>query len=92
MPSRWFKRRWEESCGDEFDSWGAATYYFEVGEDGWPLRQVEVYDNGPTLRYGPEHEEDKYGQVGQAQLDESEDWAAWAITAEDFEQAWSPDA
>jgi len=37
----WFQRRWEESRGDQFASWGAATYYFEVGPDGRPVRQVE---------------------------------------------------
>ena len=55
--SRWFKRRWEETRGDEFASWGAATYFFEVSDDGWPSRQIEVYDHGPTLRYCPGREE-----------------------------------
>ena len=92
VPIRWFKRRWEEARGDEFSSWGAATYYFEVGEDGWPRRQIEVYDKGPTLRYGTEHVMDEYGLLGQAQLDELEDWTPWAISSEDFERAWSADA
>jgi hypothetical protein len=65
MELRWFRRRWEESRGDGFASWGAATYFFEVGPDGRPVRQVEVYDAGPTLRYGPDHPEDEFGQLGQ---------------------------
>ena len=89
MQLRWFRRRWEEFRGDRFASWGAATYLFEVGPDGWPVRQVEVYDNGPTLRYGPDHPEDEFGQLRQARLDDGEDWTPWTITAEEFEEAWS---
>lgn len=89
MGTRYFKRRWDETRGDEFDSWGAATYFFEVDASGWPTRQVEVYDAGPTLRYGPDHEEDQYGQLGQAQLDALEDWTPWAISSEEFEQVWA---
>lgn len=89
MSLRYFKRRWEESRGDAFDSWGSAVYYFEVSDDGWPTRQVEVYEAGPRLRYGPGREEDEYGGLGQARLDEFEDWASWAITADEFEQVWA---
>jgi len=91
VPTRWFMRRWEEVRGDQFSSWGAGTYYFEVGDDGWPTRQIEVYDSGPVLRYGPDHPEDEYGQLSQAKLDEIEDWSPWAIAAMDFEAAWSAD-
>ena len=86
---RWFKRRWDESRGDQFDSWGASTYFFEVGDDGWPTRQVEIYDDGPTLRYGPDRTEDEYGQLGDARLDALEDWTGWAISAAEFERVWS---
>ncbi len=85
---RYYRRRWNATRGDEFDSWGAATYYFEVGKDGWPTRQVEVYDASQVLRYGPGHEEDEYGQLGRARLDELEDWAPWAVSQDDFEEAW----
>src|SRR5690242_1847415 len=42
MPSRFFRRRWAESRGDEFDGWGHSVWYFEVGEDGWPVRWGRV--------------------------------------------------
>lgn len=89
MSTRWFRRRWEESRGDEYDAWGPSTWFFEVGADGWPRRQVEVYDDGPTLRYGPERDEDRYGGLGQVRLDEFEDWSRWAISSEEFEEAWN---
>jgi hypothetical protein len=86
---RWFRRRWEESRGDEFDCWGSATYYFEVDADGLPIRQVEQYDNGPTLRYGPDHLEDQYGGLSTSRLEEIEDWTRYAVTSETFEESWS---
>jgi hypothetical protein len=89
VANRYFKRRWEESRGDEDDSWGASTWYFEVGVDGWPIRQVEVYDSGPMLRYGPGHEDDSRGGLGRSQLDELEDWEPWAIPSEEFERLWA---
>jgi hypothetical protein len=52
----WYRRRWEESRGDADDAWGGSTWYFEVGDDGTPIRQIEIYDLGPTFRYGPGHE------------------------------------
>jgi hypothetical protein len=91
MDGRFYRRRWDDSRGDEFDGWGPSVWYFEVGNDGWPVRQVEVYDSGPVLRYGPGHEQDRYGGLGEASLDDpDEDWSPFAITQEAFERAWNP--
>jgi hypothetical protein len=54
--TRCFRRRWHESRGDEFASWALPPTYFEVGDDGWLTRQIEVYDAGPTFRNGLGHE------------------------------------
>lgn len=89
MGNRYFRRHWDQSRGDQFDALGAATYYFEVGEDGWPFRQIEVYDSGPVLRYGPNRPEEEFGGLGKAQLDDVEDWSSWATTEEMFDEAWS---
>lgn len=91
MAERWFKWRWDESRGDENDHWGPSTWLFEVDADSWPLRQIEVYDAGPILRYGPDHHRDEYGGLGQARLDESENWPEGEITADEFEAAWTDD-
>jgi hypothetical protein len=89
MPSRFFRRPWDESRGDDFDGWGHSVWYFEVGEDGWLIRQIEAYDSGPVLRYGPGHEEDEYGCLGQASLDDSEgDWSRYTIAPDSFEHVW----
>jgi hypothetical protein len=86
VPTRWFRRRWNESS-DRFDSWGAVTYYYQV-TDGWTVRQIVVYDNGPILRYGPEHRADDFGQMEWRQMNGAEDWTAWTVTSKEFDEAW----
>ena len=86
---RFYRRRWDESRGDAFDAWGHSVWYFEVDDAGWPVRQVEVYDTGPVLRYGPEHEEDQYGGLGRASLNDPEgDWSQFVVTRDVFERVW----
>ncbi len=85
--SRYFRRRWAESRGDAYDSWGPATYFFETTDTGEVVRQVEVYENGPVLRYEPERVEDEYGGRSSSPLDLGE-FDDFASTAEDFEQVW----
>lgn len=88
MATQYYRRPWNESRDDHYYSWGPATYYFEVGDDGWPIRQIEVYDFGPTLRYGPGHEEDEFGLLAQAPLGHLGEWQPWSIAEAEFEQAW----
>ncbi|MDO7869555.1 hypothetical protein [Nocardioides jiangxiensis] len=88
---RYFKRRWEESRGDADDAWGPSWWYFEVDHDGYPLRQVEVYDRGPTKRYSLDEPEDADGRLGTVRLDDGEDWTVWRIGADDFERVWADD-
>jgi hypothetical protein len=89
VPNRFYCRRWEEIRGDEFSNWGHSVWYFEVDDDGWPVRQVEVYDAGRVLRYGIGHEEDGHGGLGQASLyDSDEDWGPFEITGAEFQRVW----
>jgi hypothetical protein len=90
VESRYLCRRWDEARGDEFDGWGHSVWYFEVHDGGYPIRQIEVYDDGPVLRYGPGHQEDRYGCLGYASLDDAEeDWSRFVITREAFERVWN---
>lgn len=89
MTSQHYQRRWDESRGDEYDAWGASTWFFEVESDGSVVRQIEVYDHGPTLRYDEDRVEDDFGRLGLGRLDALEDWSPWAISAETFESVWS---
>jgi hypothetical protein len=92
MPNRFYRRQWAETRGDEFDDWGHSLWYFETDNEGWPVRQVEVYDGGQVLRYGPRHGEDHYGGLGQVSLYGSgEDWGSLEITSAEFERVWRSD-
>lgn len=92
MSSRFYRRRWAENRGDQFDHWGHSVWYFEVDDDGRPIRQVEAYDAGRVLRYGAGHDEDHYGALGQPSLyDSDEDWSPFEITEAAFQRAWDSD-
>jgi hypothetical protein len=69
-----------------------AVWFFEAGDDGWPVRQVELYDAGRILRYGPSQQEDRYGGLGEASLyDSGDDWSGFEITKAEFERVWNSD-
>jgi hypothetical protein len=88
IPVRYFKRKWEESRGDEYDSWGPSTWYFEVGDDGYPVRQLELYDGGAILKYDVTLQDDQFGGLGDQPLDLDE-FAPYEIERAAFENAWS---
>ncbi|MFC0506407.1 hypothetical protein [Micromonospora costi] len=86
---RFCSRRWHESRGDDFDGWGHSVWYFAVDDGGWPVRQVQAYDNGPVRRYGPDHEQDQYGGLGLASLnDPDDDWNDYVVDRNEFERVW----
>ena len=85
--NRFFKRSWDEVRGDEYDSWGTSTYYFELDNDGFPLRQIEVYENGNRLKYSAEKLFDDYGGLGNQSVD-IEEFIEYEISQEVFEQEW----
>jgi hypothetical protein len=92
VPNRFYRRRWDESRGDEFDGWGNSVWFIEAGDDGWPVRQVVVYDAGRILRYGPSHQEDRYGGLSEASLyDSGDEWSGFEITKAEFERVWNSD-
>ncbi len=82
-----FKRRWEESRGDEHDAWGASDWYFETAADGAVIRQMEIYDSGQVLQYHPRHLEDEFGRLAEHELS-LEEFEAFAISGAEFEAAW----
>lgn len=90
MTVRFFKRPWEESRGDEYDSWGTSTWYFEIGDDSYVSRQVEIFENGVVLRYDEAHVEDIYGGLGEGARDlEGEGFLPFEIGQAEFEQVWA---
>lgn len=70
-------RRWDETRGDEYDTWGPADYYFWV-HDGVLEQQVERYDRGLLLAYDRYHREDQYRKMAVEPLD-ADEWAPFEI-------------
>jgi hypothetical protein len=85
---RYFVREWPESRGDVRDGWGVSRWFFEADDQGVVIRQVEVYANGPTLRYDLQHHEDAYGRLSEKPLDLDE-FRAFETDAKTFNAAWS---
>ena len=78
-----YRRRWDETRGDEHDDWGPAVYYFWV-HDGVLEQQLELYDAGILLAYDRHHTADQYGQMAVESLDPVE-WAHHEIDLETYQ-------
>lgn len=83
--SRYLVGHWAESRGDEFDSWGTSTWYFEIDDSQRVSRQVEIYTEGPVLRYGPTNPEDAYGLLSELDNTTAD---LTEVTHDEFESAW----
>ncbi|WP_088340784.1 hypothetical protein [Robiginitalea sediminis] len=83
-----YKRECPESRGDEFDHWGSSIWYFETRENGMPIKQIEIYSNGKVLKYDEANPEDKYGFLGDQELDLDE-FKEFTISKDEFESIWN---
>ena len=85
---RYFKFRWNETRGDEFDEWGFSTFYSETDGDLFTTRQIQIYDNGIVLKYDSNNLSDEFGGLAdqsiEGGLEESNE-----ISQEEFEAAWT---
>jgi hypothetical protein len=87
---RYFKAYWDESRGDEFDSWGRSWWYFETDDTGNVLRQIEKFESGVILRYDESHIEDQYGGLAEKPLVIEEiGMGGSSMTEAEFEQEWT---
>lgn len=85
--AKYFKRKWDETRGDEFDSWGTSIWYFEVGDDGYPTKQIELYENGNRLKYHSDKIFDDYGGLGDQALNLGE-FQSFEIEKSEFDDEW----
>jgi hypothetical protein len=85
---RYLKYRWDENRGDAHADWGGSWWYFEIGPDGYPVRQVEVYDAGVRIRYGPDHPEDEFGFLSYEHESDMDRSADQELSATEFEAVW----
>lgn len=84
MAFKYYRYNWDESRGDEFDSWGKSIWYIEVGSDGYITRQLEVYENGTKLKYSESNPEDEFGRLSD-QLFDMDVFDGVEIGKEEFE-------
>ena len=84
---KYYQRQWSEKRGDEYDNWGTSNWYFEIDEKGFPVRQIEKYENGKVLKYDLENMEDEFGELGEQKI-EFEEFAEFEITKEEFIKEW----
>ena len=86
--TKYFKKKSEETRGDEFDSWGNFIYYFEVEADGYPTKQLELYENGNRLKYHSKKLFDDYGRLGNQALD-LDKFQSFEIEKDEFDTEWN---
>jgi len=84
---KYFKRNWNETRGDQYDSWGKSVWLFETDNNGEVLRQIEIYDNGKVLKYDNQNIEDEFGMLADQNLDLTE-FNEFTIKKEEFENKW----
>lgn len=83
----YYKRNWNETRGDQYDSWGKSIWYFETGNNGEVLRQIEAYENGKVLKYDNQNIEDEFGGLADQNLNLTE-FVEFSIEKEEFENKW----
>lgn len=83
----YYSKDWPDARSDQYAHWGSSRWYFETREDGSVVRQVEVYENGPRLRYNESHPQNEFGRLAETRLDLNQ-FAECEITAEEFTAAW----
>lgn len=80
--TRWFRSYWGEE-----DTW----FYFEVGDDNWVRRQVEL--EGPARRpiaAGSADDDDaRYGFTAELSVADWEGHVEEPLTSEEFEDVWT---
>jgi hypothetical protein len=78
----WFRSYW-----DEEDTW----FYFEVGDDGWVSRQVELVgaESRPVCAARDTDRDARFGCTAESPVSEWEGHVPEPLTAEQFERVWA---
>ncbi|QOW09874.1 hypothetical protein Q73A0000_05605 [Kaistella flava (ex Peng et al. 2021)] len=89
MNSRYFKKFWEETTGEELtDSWGDSTYFFETDKNLNVIKQIQLFRNGKILKYDEQYLEDEFGGLADQQLEIAE-FIDNEITEVEFLEIWN---
>jgi hypothetical protein len=71
--------------------WGSFVRYIEFGDDRFPLRQVDEYENGHRLTYDRNHWADQFGTLADFRFGDNwvKNWGQpMVINPEEFEAKW----
>ena len=77
---------------DESANWGGVVLYYEVGEDGGAVRQIEIYENGKSLVYDRDRHTDRYGSLAEGELlplPSDYPYPLGFVDASEFEDLWA---
>ncbi|AKG24186.1 hypothetical protein [Calothrix sp. 336/3] len=85
---KYYKWFWDEPLGGDFDTWGTSTYFLEIGDNFYPLRQIEIYENGNVLFYDRQHLSDEFGMLCDQPFRTLE-IQEFEITSDEFELMWN---
>jgi hypothetical protein len=83
---KYYKWFWSVGLGGKFDKWGTSTYFLEVGNNAYSIRQIEVYENGTVLFYDRTHNWDEFGRL--SDKPNSDNMDEFEITQDEFEENW----
>jgi hypothetical protein len=83
----YYKRHFDELRTEQAEVWGTCDYYFETNQYGEVLRQIEVYENGKTLKYDERSIKDEFGFLADQPLNLS-DFENFEIAKTEFELEW----
>lgn len=88
---KYFKYRWEDTRRDELDDWGFLNWFVEVDEEMFPVKQIEIYDNGKILKYDTQHLSDEFGFLADQAVEEpgDDEIKVLEITQKEFEEVWN---
>jgi hypothetical protein len=85
----YYKYVLSEAVGEA--KWGGGTFLYEVGEDRWAVRQLEIFEDGIVLSYDASHDDDQFGFLADQRFPddrEGEYYRQYEISKAEFEQAW----
>lgn len=84
---KYYKIKWNDTRGDEYDNWGKSNWYLELDYENYPMRQIEVYDNGKRLKYHSEMNNDAFGKLGDQPIEINE-VNGIELSLSEFERQW----
>ena len=85
---RYLKQESGESRRDRQDRFGQLTSYFEIDAVNNVIRQIDVFDNGPTVGYDRKYKSDEFGRLRNTPLEISDEEFV-PVTVETFNEHWS---